>query len=392
MRRITVREKYFKLAGSAALLSISFSLAAQTGPPVGYGQWSASGGVISDTACSDPNVTCTPIASGDGFRYELVETPIGQFSRMIMTEVGVTGNATTLDYSAETYAVMNTWGSGATFADVFLPGPNPNPLLNAISQGIASRQIIRDPNSAFETSTEIQTGFARDTKFFPSFSSPTDLINAWSIKIVQTDSSAGMDNGFSMIDYRGLTDPGAWGALTVLNSDERIGRIMDIWQTVTDTATGQQQKFDHRDRGGIAGYEWATNTGGQACVPDINAANCIQPKITTDNTATPLMINGTPVSWTVGQEVTATWIGGNMGGPVGVTRFTVRDVPTYVANTPRDYIGGPVVTTAREIHMANPNPADWQTGATADLNWKFNGTIPDPFATTNPRTQAPSFP
>jgi len=361
-------------AGTGALLSVAVAWAAgptpPPGPPIEYGQWSVSTGTVIDTACSDLDVTCTQIASEDGFRYEYVETPNGRFTRMILTDPGgLSGDETDLEFSTETYTplLMRAITSGASA----LPD-------GSVAQGLASRQIVRDSAGTMETLAEIQRGFARAVPSFGGVGSsgflPDSLSDqAWSTKIQQRvyDTSAGgtVTQGADILTYTDLPS----GPANSINTDNVRGQIVDIWQDISDSGTGNKQKFDYRVRSGDSGWVFGSCFDPWYPCP---------PSITNGDGGTPLVLsNGSAVSWSAGDAITGLWIGSN------ISAFGLTEVSSPGNGTAR-IVGG------------DPNADAWQSAAADDLNWPLDPNVPDPFADPasplslpgSPRTSAPSFP
>ena len=366
-----------------------------TGPPITYGQWNAtldlSGkSVVNDTSveCGTAGWTCKTIAEDDGFLYQEVQTADGEtYTRMINLDPGSVGDASTLGFSSESYTARqernnnNDW----TFAD--------DNSLALAAQGLASRQIIRD--GALDTTVELQNGFARGlmgvnngvstpADALESWCAANDPLNAdcakdlaqkgWNVKITQTIQDAELDSDFSNIIWY-ETPNNAF--VSAIQTTIPRGNMLDIAQTVTDTASGGQEKFDIRKREGNTGYEWFCG-GFFTCNPDYN--------LTTGGSVT---LGGTTKTWAAEAFIRGLWIGSTMGGDAGFTLATANDTDT----------NGTGSGEAREVTLnaapTSPDPS-WLAGDPFyDLNWPVKTTnIPDPFAGHTgipPRTAPPTF-
>lgn len=337
-----LREQNFKngsVWSTAMLIACGLYTSASlgSGPPVSYGQWSASGGAITDTACGSAGVSCDLIAEGDGFRYEYVETAEGTFSRMILTDSGASGDSSTLAFASENFApFLQRSGTSSAFE---FPGSG------LIAQGVAGQQVVRD--GAMDSSAEIQRGFARDLST-AGLANEAQAAEAWGIKLLQTNVDADVTSGFSAVVYNEVNNFPA----STPDSDEVRGRAVDVWQTVTDASTGEKQEFDYRTREGYKGWHFFL---------------CCTDPLTKGGSVT---LDGTTVSWTAGEAVSAVWVGTNIGGdPFGYE--SVSDS-----------------TTASQSSLTDMGPFDWQASSSDDMNWPLNTW----FAPLDPsRTSPPSF-
>ena len=324
-------------AAIIAAFAFYTSTSLASGPPVSYGQWSASGGTISDSACGGVGVSCTLIAEDDGFRYEYIETPDGTFSRLILTDSGASGDSSTLSFASENFTpFLQRFGNSSAFE---LPGSG------LIAQGVAGQQVIRD--GSMESSAEIQRGFARDLST-AGLGSEEQATNAWGIKLLQTNVDPDITSGFSAIVYNEVnTLPAA-----TPDSDAVRGKAIDIWQTVTDTTTGDKQEFDYRTREGYKGWHFFL---------------CCTDPLTKGGSVT---LDGTTVSWAPGEAVSAVWIGSNINGDL----FGYESVSDS--------------TTASQSSLTDTGPFSWQASSSADMNWPLNTWL----APLDPsRTSPPSF-
>ena len=345
--------------GLAGVLNVALVWAAPgpmspPGPPIDYGQWSVAGGTVNDTACSDPDVLCTPIAEDDGFRYELIATPNGQFTRTIMTDPGgVSGDETSLEFSSETYTPLlsRPSSSGASA----LPD-------GSLAQGLAARQIVRDAAGTMESLTEIQRGFARAVPSFGGVSSSGQLgeplsDQAWSTmiqqRILDTSVEGTITQGTSILTYTDL--PSAPTGPPETNHVR--GQLVDVWQELTDSDTGAIQKFDHRMRSGDTGWAFFCFDPYVPCPPSVT------------NGGTVNMTNGSSVTWAAGDAITGTWIADDIGV------FSLTEVSS------------PGNGTARSVGASNTTPNGWQSAAADDLNWPLYPNVSDPFASPVPPLQ-----
>jgi len=402
-----------------AYLDLEIPRSDAAGPPMGYDQWTtvvgtgsqAGQAVVQNAAtneCATGTFTCTLIAEDDGWRYELIATDTGeQYTRMIMTEVaaggglgagGAGGDPTAgigagneLAFTNETYTPMR----GGTTAD-FVYAPDQT-TLGLVAEGIAARQEIQSTVTGgdFVSTAEIQRGFARgvqatnealgikdggstpgnpmlaecgytgDWNAGPGGPTSAQIMcaealaaQAWDIKLEQTisDTATGMDAGFSNIVYNELPDVSTRGVSTNIVR----GRVTDIWQDVTDTATGQTQKYDYRAREGRTGFSWYCGMG-VVCGPY---------NLTKGGSIT---LGGTALSWNATDPVSVVWMGSDLSS-MGFTR----------ASTPTD--------TAVESIFVPIVPSTWPTAVDADLNWPLDPYLADPFAASVPRTSPPVFP
>jgi hypothetical protein len=259
---------------------------------------------------------------------------------MILTEPLATGDASNLAFSNEVYTplLMRADASGA-FA--FSSG--------LIAQGVASEQIIRD--AALQSTVDIQRGFARGLSL-SGLSSTDEAAAAWAVNISENISDQNLVQGFNAIVY---TEVNSFPASTP-ESDIIRGRIVDLWQTISDPVTGQQQKFDARMRSGYMGWEWFSFTPNYP--------------VTLGDSAT---LGGSTVSWAAGDPVDVVWVASDFGN--------VQTGYQSVSNGS---------TTVTEFQQASTGPFDWPVVSSADLNWPLadNG-IGAPDAS---RLAPPTFP
>lgn len=390
----------------------------RVGPPIAYGQWTAtqdaSGKAVindSSTECATTGWKCKLIAQDDGFLYEEVHTADGEvYTRMIMTDRGSSGDASTLPFSNEIYTTMleRPAGSGDW---VFAPDAT---TVGLAAQGVAARQIVRD--AALSTTVEIQNGFARAVmgtndglSTYPDpvadwcrNNDPTNPTcaqdiaeQAFSVKIEQDLVDPELDAGFNLVLYHDVNSQpsgGATGPVGGIQSNRERGRIMDLVQSVRDLSTGETQTFDKRVRIGRAGYEWS-------CDPNGGFPGLIDPCRYEITAGGSLALGGGSVAWNQGGGIDATWIGSVMG----LNQFAM----TVAAGSNLQWSGGSgpfgawtdpsysFVDTgkAREVVLDKPPaaPAGWPSDPFADLNWPTGGNLVDPFATTAPRTAAPTL-
>jgi len=367
------------LATVAVLDAQAAGPTAPPGPPIAYGQWNVTNGIINDTACSAADVSCSPITSDNGFRYELVNTPLGQFARMILTERAATCVESTCNFSTETFTPMMM--RAASSGDFLLSDGN------TVAQGIASRQVIRDASGQLESTAEIQRGFARKVVFSPGpptgdpsqqpppgtatgASAPLtdeEYRKAWSTKLKQVvkedSSSTKLVSGFSAVTY---TEVNQFPA-SEINTDIVRGRLIDVWQGVTDKSTGQTQKLDYRVREGNTGWTFfCAEQWGIACPPPVTNGGSIQ-------------LDSTLVTWNAGDRIAATWLGSDLGGVLGTTTVAATDQFTGVT------------TSGRVQSFGDPQPVNWPSDPAADLNWPVSG-LADPGLPDAPRSEVPVIP
>ena len=165
-----------------------------------------------------------------------------------------------------------------------------------------------------------------------------------------------MEAGFSNIVYTELPDVSTRGT----NTNIVRGRVTDIWQDVTDTATGQILKFDYRAREGRTGFSWYCGMG-VVCGPD---------KLTAGGSIT---LGGTALSWNATDPVSVVWMGSDLSS-MGYTQVSTA------TDTAVESIFVPIV------------PSNWPTAVDSDLNWPLDAYLSDPFAASAPRTLPPAFP
>lgn len=384
-----------------------------------YDQWTtvvgsgarAGQAVIQNTVtneCATGTLTCTLIAEDDGWRYEMIETSNGeQYTRMIMTDTAADGGlgagsgggdpnagigaGNELAFTSEIYTPIRS-GSSSNF--VFAPDQT---TLGLVAQGIAARQEVQSTVAGGDlvSTTEIQRGFARGVRasnealgikdggstpsdpllaecgyigdWLPGSGGPTPAQKqcaktlgdqAWDIKLNQTitDTTSGIEKGFSNIVYTELPDVSTHQVETNIVR----GRVTDIWQDVSDTSTGQIQKYDFRSREGRTGFKWYCGAG----------ISCGPYAVTQGGSIT---LNGTDLNWNKTDRVAIVWIGSDLG-PMGYTRAST-DAATVV-----------------EQSFVPSVPSSWPTAADADINWALDPNVPDPFTGKAPRTSPPTFP
>jgi len=367
----TATGAFCTLAAVAVFDAQAAGPAPQPGPPIAYGQWNVTNGVI-DTSpgCSGGGVSCSNIASDNGFQYEILNTPLGQFARMILTEAGANGTEADQTFSTETFTpMMMRAASSGDF--LFSDG-------STIAQGIASRQVIRDPSGQLESTAEIQRGFARKVVFDfagppsdpqntpPPGSTPAPLTDeeyrkAWSTKLTQVvkedSSTTKLVSGFSAVTYTEVTQFPA----NEINTDIVRGRLIDVWQGITDKSTGQTQKLDYRVREGNTGWTFfCSELWGPQCPPPVTNGGSIQ-------------LDSTLVAWNAGDRVAATWLGSDLGAVLGTTTVTANGV------------------TGRVQSFGDPQPVNWPSDPAADLNWPVAG-LADPGLPDAPRSEVPVIP
>ncbi|MFQ5469146.1 MAG: hypothetical protein ACE5EH_02440 [Gammaproteobacteria bacterium] len=355
-------KKLRRIIGALMLSGVTVPAAFAAGPPVSYGSWSVNTGTITDTVCGTAGVACSGTTVDDGFRYETVNTADGTFMRLIVTDVGATGDSATLPFVNEVYTPFLTRATAAgafTFASSGL-----------IAQGVAASQVIRD--ATLESSAKIQRGFAKDITQFALPNTAQAYQDAWSLQLAQsqanTTAAGTVTDNFAAVIYNGVIS----GGQILPDSDVVRGKAIDVWQTLdsTDPGTGEvtQQKFDKRIRAGRTGWSWFGT----------------QPyNVTNGGSAT---LGGTTVSWAATEHVDATWIGAYTqggGGYVGVERVdTFSDVAGTVltGSASQTQVGADVGVTA---------PVDWPVSATADMNWTLNAATN--IAVDPSRQAAPTF-
>ncbi len=391
------------------------STAGRVGPPVDYGLWSITNtsgeAVVNDSSpcATDPNWTCLDIAKEDGFLYQQITTPDNEtYMRTVLVDPGVgSGDATTLPFSNETYTPMKTKGVN-TAGDWILGTSNPS-TLGLAGQGLAARQIMRDNANGFETTVELQNGFARAVMGTnDGFSSPDDPIyhwcettnpgdpaaaatcaqdlaeKAWSVKIEQfvTDRTNPAENlfdsEFSLINYNEINTAGA--GTGGLQTAQLRGQLIDIAQGVTDVPSGEKQKFDLRNRWGRVGYEWSCGGFFVTCEPY---------NLTDGDGGNPLVLDTMNVTWNATDRIKALWMGSDMGGGLTNGEFILTSASVND--------GAPV----RELSLDTPPvapPSSWPSSPFADLNWAVDtANVDDPFAAppnsmeAMPRTVPPTF-
>jgi hypothetical protein len=294
------------------------------GPPVPYDQWSieASGRINTSVSCSDPAVTCERMAEDVGFLQEMVDMGDYVYIRLVVADDSITGGATDLDFTVESFVPFAEGLTGA-------------------SQGVASKQAVRDAAQGFESISEVQRSMMRySNPALLVFSDPlpyTAPEDFFSIKISQTLKSTDAATGTEFSDsfkYIGYTAFDRTFPNYDVDSDEVIGRAMDISQYVDlgDAADprSMQQFFEHKQRMGTTGnyvlgmvdqspvppgsnippnpfdpgsipeWDWVT--------PMNEAGNYYYTLGTPLSPAGDMTVGGSTVAWEDGDEVVTSWL------------------------------------------------------------------------------------
>ncbi len=255
--------------GACILGGLSLAGVAGAAPPVAYDDWTVSAGNIdSTTSCGGASVvSCRTLAADTGFLYEEVKTTDYTYLRLILADSDTDGAPTTRKFTTETYIPFATEGSG-------------------IRQGIASKQVIRDPANNFELTAEVQKA---DLRVNTSIAS-----EAFSVRLAQTLSDAEMNSGFN---YENFTQYPPWyqPGLTAPDSNTVMGERLDITQDVLVGDPGdttKKQVFDARKRRGYEGYSPSAWWG---LLDPITQAGGVT------------FADGTSVSWVDGEDVATVW-------------------------------------------------------------------------------------
>lgn len=253
--RSTIRT--LTLAGTAAAVFVPGALmAAPT-----FGTWSASGGTI--TGCGG-GWTCTTLVSEDGFLQQQVDIGSQTFFQTVVTDSGVTGNQTNLNFSGETFVEQAAGGSG---------------------NGVMSKLSVNDVTggNGMTSSAELQTGnFAGSGAGILINQAITDN-NA----TTGTGTAANDDFSSTLVLDRNLATNG-----TVTGTDLRLGQNVGLdLTTLQSTATYDKTSFALRrvsgDANSFSGTRSATLPTGQGTTTTLGGA----------------------VDWRTGNDVVVTWIG-----------------------------------------------------------------------------------
>lgn len=313
-------------AGFAAFCTPALVAAA---PPVAYDGWTVTpGGMVdSSSSCTAPGVSCTTLFADTGFLYEEVTTSEYSYLRLILTEPSASGAPGTLNFTNETFIPFALEGSG-------------------ILQGMATKQVIRDPLEDFVATAEIQRSDLRRNSVLPE--------DTFNVKLGQSIIDAEMTSDFS---YRNYTEYPSWyvpGAATP-DSNNVMGEILDIAQDILVGEAGdtsKKQVVDYRKRNGYLGYSPSVWWGVREPI----------------STAGAVTLDGTTVSWTDAQDVTSLWVvqSSNVIPAPGVVTADVGMAYQRVEN--RDD-----ATSAEELVLDVPQPLspfDWDA-ATFDVAPSF---------------------
>lgn len=254
-------------------------LSAQAVNPIGYGGWTSTTGTIDTTAsCASAGNQCKTLVSDNGFLLEEVKTPTYTYQRLLLTDPSSSGDMTNLGFATETIIPFALAGQG-------------------IDQGMATKQVVRDPVEKFEMTAEIQKGNLRSNG-----ATPQDMYTSIITQSIG-DQASDMTSSFAVKTYT------TWSGFQDYGTKK--GRVLDMDQTVdTDKANGKKQQMVHRVREGTAGIWWPN--------PPLTNAGTVN-------------LGGVDVTWNSGDEVRSTWIAthdlSGLANPVAMTKqvFTVNE-------------------------------------------------------------------
>lgn len=281
---------------SKALIAFGFSTLCAPGlvlaaAPLAFDGWTtnASGAVDTSSSCSSiPGVTCKTLASDKGFIQEEVTTPDYTYVRMIVTDPTGAGGPADKAFTAESFIPFATSSSGGA------------------TQGVASKQVLRDAAEGFTDVAEVQSAmmrFSNPAMFgFNQPATPTPATEMFKVRLTQTFDKADYQSTFKYTDYTQF----ASGGVTP-DTDEVIGHTMEISQTIpipNAPNANAQQSFVHKQSGGYAGntVPFPFPFGGNYFISE---------KITPAGSA---VLNGKTITWADAETVATSYVAENTSG------------------------------------------------------------------------------
>ena len=258
-----MKYKYLQAVFVTSLYSqISFSAG-----PVPFGGWVVnSGSVDTSQTCNNVNVECKTLAVDDGFAYEEVTINNYKYLRLVLTDEQASGTADSVGFFTETFMPFALVADGD-------------------KQGIAARQVVRDPADGYELVADIQKGSMR----LENVAAAEDMFSA---KISQSISKADFSANFENRTYTQFaTNPSAGSR----DTDAVIGRKTDIDQTIK-VDIDKQQRIVSRKREGVQGTTATSWSDGFYFVKEA---------ITTGGSVN---LGAENVSWIAGDAIRSTWL------------------------------------------------------------------------------------
>lgn len=279
------RTRLIAFSGITTLLCQGAVLAA---PPVSFDGWTASSGALDTSlSCGGAGVSCTTMVEDDGFIQEEITVDDYTYIRLIVTDPNADGAAGEQVFSSESFIPF-------AFND------------EGISQGLATKQVIRDVAEGFVDQAEIQRSMMRFRD--PGMRFPTDIQQAtppeemWSVRLTQ---SFDRDDLNSTFQYTNWTEMVSSFPAATPDTNDVIGYTLSLSQEVPlnpDGATAgidanARQGFEHRQAGGSAG-----NLPQEPFFPSLYFASApITP-------AGEMTLGGDTVSWEEMQTVSTSWL------------------------------------------------------------------------------------
>jgi hypothetical protein len=272
--------------GFSTIFAPGFVLAAG---PLAFDGWTtnAAGTIDTSVSCaSKPGVTCKTLSSDKGFLQQEVKTPDYTYVRMIVTDPDGAGGPAGKAFAAETFIPFMTASS------------------NGSTQGIASKQVVRDAVDGFTDQAEIQTGMMRFNNpamfgFTPP-ASPTPATDMFKVRLSQTFDKPEYQSTFNYTDYTAFASVPS----TTPDTDIVIGHTLEMSQTIpipsAPNATAKQL-FVHKQAGGYAGNSLPPPFpfGGTYFASE---------KITSAGSAT---LNGKTISWADADTISTSFVAEN---------------------------------------------------------------------------------
>lgn len=279
---------------SKALIAIGLSTICAPGfvlaaAPLAFDGWTtnAAGTIDTSVSCaSKPGVTCKTLSSDKGFLQQEVKTPDYTYVRMIVTDPDGAGGPAGKAFAAETFIPFMTSSS------------------NGATQGVASKQVVRDAVDGFTDQAEVQTGMMRFNNpamygFTPP-ASPTPATDMFKVRLSQTFDKPDYQSSFNYTNYTAFANAPA----QTPDTDNVIGHTLAMSQSIplpnAPNATAKQL-FVHKQAGGYAG-----NTLPQAF--PFGGNYFANEKITSAGSAT---LNGKTISWADADTISTSYVAEN---------------------------------------------------------------------------------